>query len=213
MEFYSQCELANDSLPISRESACRLRTNARSYRYCFVDLCCFILWIAFSRLLSAARQRDYDDEGAVVALLLGRVELSAIARMCDYIVIIFLFISLITMGNGIVHSRTGSPGKNSKVIKRSADGISLLIGALAAAQWGLRIRVYVEFYLENFAVRYGGQQMMDLLNIARQLDFATLIITLLCSVATMGRAVMIYLPTRADKHIYWVCQRICSFSR
>lgn len=182
--------------------------NAR-HSYCFVDLCSFILWIAFSRLLNASKDRDYDDQDAIGAVLLGRVELAAAARMCDYIVIIFLFVSLITMGNGIIQSRTGSPGKYSKIIKRSADGISALLGALSAAQWGVRIRVYLEFYLEDNTVRHGGgERMMDLLNISRQLDFVTLLITLLCSLATMGRAVMIFLPTRADKKIYWVRQHI-----
>lgn len=177
-----------------------------SCSYCFVDLCSFVLSIVSSRLLNAAIEKDYDNKGVVVAIILSHVEMAAAARFCDYLLIIFIFVSLITMGNGIIHSRTGSPGKNSKTIKRSADAISVLIGAICAAQWGLRIRVFLDLYLENYRVKHGSADMANLLNIARQLDFATLLIGLLCSLATMVRAVMIYLPTRADKQIYWVCR-------
>lgn len=180
--------------------------------YCFIDLCYYVLWFAFTRLQLASRARDYVNDAVVIALFLGRVQLSALARFCDYLLIVFIFMSLITMGNGIIHSRAGSPSPKSKIIKRSADGVSLIIAALATAQLGLRIRVYLDFYLEDNNVKHGDRNMMDLLNIARQLDFASLILVLLCSVANMGRAIKIYLPTRADKKIYWpsYCLLFCS---
>lgn len=127
--------------------------------------------------------------------------------MCDCIVIIFLFVGLIAMGNGVILNRTGSPGKHSRLIKRSADAISVVIGAFAAANWGMRIRVYLEFYFVKYNIRLDGTEaMIDLLNIARRIDFVVTLITLSCSLAIMARAVKIYLPTRVDKNIHWVCR-------
>jgi hypothetical protein len=125
--------------------------------------------------------------------------------MCDCLVIIFLLVALVSMGNGIVLSRTGSPGKNSRLIKGAADIVSVFIGLLAAAQWGLRIRTYIAYYLKSYDINE-GEGMIGLMNIARQLDFAITLITLMSSIAVMWRSVSIYLPTRAGKKIHWVSQ-------
>jgi len=179
--------------------------------YCAIDLCCFIVWIAFSRLARAVKYNGYDQREILAGLLQGRVELSAAARMCDCLVIIFLLVALVSMGNGIVLSRTGSPGKNSRLIKGAADIVSVFIGLLAAAQWGLRIRTYIAYYLKSYDINE-GEGMIGLMNIARQLDFGITLITLMSSIAVMWRSVSIYLPTRAGKKIHWpsFCLLLCS---
>lgn len=186
-------------------------SNIVRCRYCAIDLCCFIVWIAFSRLARAAKYRGYDQVEILAGLLQGRVELSAAARMCDCVVIIFLLVALVAMGNGIILSRTGSDGEHSRLIKRAADIVSVFIGLIAAAQWGLRIRVYLEYYFEQYDINNGSEYLIGLMNIARQLDFAITLITLMSALAIMWRSVSIYLPTRAGKGIHWVCYLVqCS---
>lgn len=175
-------------------------------RFCFVEFCADAVWLAFSRLLRTVDKEEYDEWALLATLLQARVELSAASRYMDCLVIIFVFLAIAFFGVGVNIIRIGEQAPQDGLIKKCSFGFAGVLAILATVQWGIRIRVYLEFYTdtEEFDLRSEDQWALHLLNVSRQLDFAFVVVAWALSIAALVRSTQIWLPSRRDKRLDYV---------
>lgn len=175
-------------------------------RFCFIEFCADAVWIAFSRLLRTVDKENPDDLIILAALLQARVELAAAARYTDCLLIIFVFLAIVFFGVGVNIVRIGEQAPQDGLIKKCSFGFAGILAILASVGWGIKIRVYLEFYTDTdeFDLRSEDEWALKLLDVSRQLDFAFVVIAWALSIATLVRSTQIWLPSRRDKRLDYV---------
>lgn len=171
--------------------------------FCFVEFCADAVWIAFSRLLRNVHRKSPDDWALLAALLQARVELTSASRYTDCILVILVFLAIVFFGVGVNIIRIGEQAPRDGLIKKGALAFAGVLAILATVEWGIRIRVYLEFYIDTKEVdlRSKDPWSLQLLNVSRQLDFAFVVIAWALSIATLARSTQIWLPSRKDKRL------------
>lgn len=176
-------------------------------RFCFVEFCADAVWIAFSRLLRTVDKEERDDWIILAALLQARVELSAASRYTDCLTVIFVFLAIVFFGVGVNIIRIGEQAPRDGLIKKCSFGFAGVLAILASVEWGIKIRVYLEFYTEDtddFDLESEDEWALKLLNVSRQLDFAFVVLSWALSITTLVRSTQIWLPSRRDKRLDYV---------
>lgn len=105
----------------------------------------------------------------------------------------------LSMGIHIAH--TGQREKHTKMMSRISAGVAVVLSGLATAQLGIRIKVYLEFYFQDY-YRYTAPPTPTTLRLyssARQLDFAFVILSVALSIAMTARALQVRKLVSASK--------------
>lgn len=164
------------------------------------------MWIAFSRLARSVEPDDSDNLTLMAVLLQARVELSAASRYTDCLVIILVFLTLVMFGIGVNIVRIGEPALQDGLIKKCSYGFAGVLAILATVEWGIKIRVYLEFYIDTKELNLESEDewALGLLDATRQMDFAFVVIAWALSIATMIRSTQIWIPSHRDKRLDYV---------
>ncbi|KAI6784572.1 uncharacterized protein J7T54_006617 [Emericellopsis cladophorae] len=139
----------------------------------------------------------------LAALRQASLELSAVSRFTDSVLLIFCWMTVILLGVGVNVVRTGEPARLDKPMKIGSFALAGVLGALAIAEWGIKIQAYVSFETDTYDLEEEVGYSSYLLNFATKLDFSFIVIAWALSIATLVRSTMIWLPSRVDKRLDW----------
>ena len=97
--------------------------------------------------------------------------------------------------------RTGEPARHDRLIRRVSYSLAGILGLVAAADWALRVKVYIDVSVGEYqyALERQGEHDIAWLNASRQLDFAFVVMVWALSIAVMARSTQKWLPSLHGK--------------
>jgi hypothetical protein len=116
---------------------------------------------------------------------------------------IIVFLVLERLATGVVIAKAGAPDKIGTIAKYASYGIAIVLAALNFAQFGLRERFNIEYYVGDFFDGTGNvdKSTGDTLTKSSQVEFSFQVLVFVLSLAVVGRSIMVKMQSRGEPRV------------